>query len=149
VRAILQRVSSASVTVDHRVVGSIGPGFLILLGVAHTDKFAQIEWLIDKIVGLRVFPDSDGKMNLSLEDMGYAALVVSQFTLYADCRKGRRPSFVNAAAPGVAEPLYVQFCEELARKGVSVERGRFGAHMDVQLVNDGPVTILLDTPEGM
>ncbi len=146
-RAVLQRVSSASVVVDGSTIGAVGPGFLVLIGVAPSDTEVQIQWMVDKVVGLRVFSDDEGKMNLSLQDRGCAALVVSQFTLYADCRKGRRPSFLDAAPPHLAEPLYERFCEALADRGVNVQRGKFGAHMDVSLVNVGPVTIVLDSPE--
>jgi D-tyrosyl-tRNA(Tyr) deacylase len=144
---VVQRVASASVTVDGVVVGAVDAGFLVLLGVGPGDGEAEVRWLADKVANLRVFADDEGKMNRSLLDAGLGALVVSQFTLYGDCRKGRRPSFVGAAPPEVAEPLYERFCEALARAGVRrVERGRFGAHMDVALVNDGPVTLVLDTP---
>ena len=148
-RAVVQRVASASVTVDGVVVGAVDAGFLVLLGVGPGDGEAEVRWLADKVANLRVFADDDGKMNRSLLDAGLGALVVSQFTLYGDCRKGRRPSFVGAAPPEVAEPLYERFCEALAQAGVRrVERGRFGAHMDVALVNDGPVTLVIDTPAG-
>lgn len=146
-RAVVQRVSRASVTVDGTVVGQIGGGVLILLGVTHDDGPDQSAWLARKIAGLRIFPDADDKMNLSLLDAGLEALVVSQFTLYGDCRKGRRPSFAKAAHPSLAEPLYERFCADLSEAGVDVvERGIFGAMMDVELLNDGPVTLVLDTP---
>jgi D-tyrosyl-tRNA(Tyr) deacylase len=146
-RAVVQRVSRASVVVDGRIVGSIDGGLLVLLGVAPGDGPEAVRWLAEKIAGLRIFPDADGKMNLSLLDRGLGALVVSQFTLYGDVRKGKRPSFVGAAAPDVAEPVYEQFCEALRAAGVGrVERGVFRAHMDVTLVNDGPVTLVIDAP---
>jgi D-tyrosyl-tRNA(Tyr) deacylase len=147
-RAVVQRVSSASVTVEGERVGEIDRGLLVLLGVAPTDGPAQVAWLAGKVVHLRIFPDDEGKMNRSVVDVGGGVLVVSQFTLYGDVRKGKRPSFVGAAAPDLAEPLYERFCDAVAAEGVGrVGRGRFGAHMDVALVNDGPVTLILDTPE--
>ena len=140
-------MSRASVTVDGQVTGSIDGGVLILLGVTHEDGPKQSQWMANKIAGLRIFQDDEGKMNRSLLDDGLGALVVSQFTLYGDCRKGRRPSFVKAAHPDLAEPLYEQFCEDLAKVGIPrVERGIFGAMMDVELLNDGPVTLILDSP---
>lgn len=145
-RAVVQRVSSASVRVDGEIVGEIGRGLLVLLGVRVGDDEAEARWLADKIAGLRILDDADGKMNRSLLDDGLPALVVSQFTLYGDVRKGRRPSWIDAAPPEVAEPLYERFCSLLADAGVPVERGRFRAHMDVALTNDGPVTLILDTP---
>ncbi len=148
-RAVIQRVSKASVTVEEKIVGQIGQGFLILLGIAHSDSEAEAAFLARKIAGLRVFEDGDGKMNLSLSEIGGAVLAVSQFTLYADTRKGRRPSFVDAARPEQAEPLYRRFCELLLAEGVPVEKGIFQATMQVALVNDGPVTILMDTSEMM
>ncbi|GAC1424208.1 MAG: D-aminoacyl-tRNA deacylase [Ktedonobacteraceae bacterium] len=144
-RALLQRVSQASVTVGGQVVGQIGGGFLILLGIGQGDGEAQIKQLSDKIVHLRVFADEDGKMNRSLLDSGGQALVVSQFTLYADMHKGRRPSFIGAAAPTLADPLVERFKEAIAAHGIAVEGGMFGAHMHVELVNDGPVTLWLDS----
>lgn len=146
-RAILQRVQRASVTVEGERVGAVGSGLLVLLGVAPGDGDAEVRWLADKVANLRIHPDEEGHMNRSLLDLGQAALVVSQFTVYADCRRGRRPSFVGAAAPDVAEPLVVRFCEALRAVGVhDVQQGVFGAHMMVELVNDGPVTIVVDTP---
>ena len=146
-RAVLQRVSRASVTVDGEVVGAIDRGLLVLLGVAEGDGEGDVEWLADKVAGLRIFADDQGKMNLGLVDLGLGVLVVSQFTLLADTRKGKRPSFVKAAHPSVAEGLYERFCHAMAVRGARpVERGVFGAHMDVMLVNDGPVTIVIDTP---
>lgn len=144
-RAVIQRVSSASVTVGGEVVGRIGKGLLVLLGVSETDTQEDVVSLAQKVVGLRVFEDSDGKMNLSLQDVAGAMLVVSQFTLLGDCRKGRRPSFVAAARPEMANRLYEGFVAEVRGQGVPVETGRFQQHMDVALVNDGPVTLLLDS----
>ncbi len=143
---MLQRVTQAQVTVDGETVGQCGHGLLILLAVTHDDTEAQAAWLARKLASLRIFEDDDGRMNLSLIDRGGSALVVSQFTLYGDSRKGRRPSFVNSARPEHAEPLYERFCELLASQGPSVERGVFGATMAVSLVNDGPVTLIVDTP---
>ncbi len=144
-RAVLQRVSQASVIVDGAVVGSIGQGFLIFLGITDSDGEQEVHYLARKIAGLRLFEDDAGKMNLALKDVGGAALVVSQFTLYGDMRKGRRPSFTDAAAPGIAEPLYQSFCVHLANEGVAVAQGVFQAHMTVTIVNDGPVTLWLDS----
>lgn len=146
-RAVVQRVSSASVVVAGEVVGACGHGFLVLLGVAPTDTQAEAERLWNKIRNLRVFSDADGKMNLSLVDVGGEMLVVSQFTLHADCRRGNRPSFTGAARPELAIPLYEHFCQLAERDVKHVGRGVFGADMQVSLVNDGPVTILLDTDE--
>lgn len=144
-KALLQRVSEASVRVDGRVVGAIGPGLLILLGVEAGDGEAEAELLARKIAGLRIFADEAGKMNRSVREIGGKALVVSQFTLLADARKGNRPSFTAAAAPALAETLYETFCRRLEEQGVAVETGRFAARMAVGLVNDGPVTIWLDS----
>jgi D-tyrosyl-tRNA(Tyr) deacylase len=143
-RAVVQRVSQASVTVDGETVGRIGPGLMILLGVAHEDGPAEADWLARKITGLRVFEDREGKLNLSLLDVEGEALVVSQFTLYADTRKGRRPSFVAAAQPEVAAPLVERFANALREHGVGVESGVFGAHMLVEIHNDGPVTLIVE-----
>ncbi len=143
-RALLQRVSRASVTVDGRVTGRIGRGFVVLLGVTHADTRAEAEWVAAKIAGLRVFDDEAGKMNRALADVGGELLVVSQFTLYGDARKGRRPSFSDAAAPERAEPLVDYFVEQLRRAGFTVATGVFGAHMDVEIHNDGPVTLLVE-----
>lgn len=145
---MVQRVARASVTVDGEVTGAIEHGLLVLLGVAPTDGEREREWLANKLIGLRIFPDDAGKMNLSLADIGGGMLVVSQFTLYGDCRKGRRPSFVKAAHPSHAEPAYDAFCERVAALGVPVARGVFAADMKVELLNDGPVTLVIDTPEG-
>ena len=146
-RAVVQRVTSASVEVTGDVVGSCGKGFLILLGVSPTDTTAEAERLWNKIYRLRVFDDPEGKMNLSLADVGGEVLVVSQFTLFADARRGNRPSFTGAARPEIATPLYEHFCELAARDVAHVGRGVFGAEMQVSLVNDGPITIVLDTDE--
>lgn len=145
-RALVQRVSSASVRVEDTVAGEIGAGLLVLLGVGHGDGPAQVAWLAEKVVNLRVFPDDAGAMNRSLLDLGYSALVVSQFTLYGDTRRGRRPSFVDAAPPEEANLLYQQFCARLEGLGVPVARGVFRATMQVALVNEGPVTLMLETP---
>ncbi len=148
-RALIQRTKHSSVTVDGEVVGEIGPGLTVLLGVAPTDGPEQVAWLAKKAAHLRIFADEAGKMNLSLVDVGGGALVISQFTLYGDCRKGRRPSFVKAARPELAEPMYERFCDALAAEGVGeVARGVFGGDMKVALVNDGPVTLMIETPGG-
>ncbi len=146
-RALLQRVSHASVTVEGNVVGEIGQGLLVLLGVGQGDGEAQVKTLADKIVYLRIFGDEEGKMNRSLLDIGGAVLVVSQFTLYADMRRGRRPSFTNAAPPSIAEPLVERFKSAIAAYGLTVADGIFGAMMQVELCNDGPVTIWMDSEE--
>ena len=143
-RVLLQRVARAEVRVGERVTGSIGRGFVLLVGFTHSDSAAQIEWMADKIVGLRVFPDDEDKMNRSLTDVEGALLVVSQFTLYGDAVKGRRPSFIDAARPEQAVPLYEQFVASLRGKGIRTETGEFGASMQVELVNDGPVTLWLE-----
>ncbi len=145
-RAIIQRVRRAKVTVDDAVVGEIAAGWLVLLGVGPTDTQKAADWLADKVANLRAFSDADGKMNLSVQDVNGSVLVVSQFTLYGDCQKGRRPSFIGAAQPAVAEPLYEAFVTALKMLGVPVATGRFAADMQVELVNDGPVTFVLDTP---
>jgi D-tyrosyl-tRNA(Tyr) deacylase len=146
-RAVVQRVSEASVTVSGERVGEIGGGLLVLLGVAPDDGEEQLRWMAAKLANLRIFSDEQGKMNHSVLDLGLGMLVVSQFTLYGDCRKGRRPNFMGAAPGPVAEPLVDRFCTELARIGVAqVEQGRFGADMDVALHNDGPVTLVVDSP---
>ena len=146
-RACVQRVIEAKVTVDGAVTGQIGKGFVVLLGVGANDVEADATWLADKIVGLRVFEDEAGKMNRSLAEVAGAALVVSQFTLYGDCRRGRRPSFTGAAPPELAERLYETFVERVRRAGIEVATGRFREHMMVSLVNDGPVTLWIDTAE--
>ena len=146
-RAVIQRVKSASVTVDGEIVGDIGPGLLILLGVTHTDNDVDIEKFCRKIVELRIFPDDQKPMNRSVQDIGGELLIVSQFTLYAGCRKGRRPDFMEAAEPRMAEEIYEEVIENLSMYGLRLDTGQFGAHMDVSLVNDGPVTIILDSDE--
>ena len=143
-RIVLQRCKQASVTVEGKVVGEIGKGFMLLVGVTHDDTDEQIQYLADKIVNLRVFEDEEGKMNRSLLDVGGEILSVSQFTLYGDTARGRRPSFTSAAKPGFAEPMYEKFNEALRERGVTVETGVFGAMMDVSLINDGPVTLILE-----
>jgi D-tyrosyl-tRNA(Tyr) deacylase len=145
-RAVIQRVASARVVIGDEMAGAIERGLLVLLGVAPTDTPAEAMWLADKIVGLRIFNDADDKMNLSAQDVGGAVLVVSQLTLYGDCRKGRRPSFIGAASPEIAVPLYEDFVNALRAHGVPVATGRFGAMMRVELVNEGPVTLIVDTP---
>lgn len=147
-RAVIQRVTEASVVVDGVVVGSIQRGFLVLLGVAEDDSQEDVSWIAGKIAGMRVFEDSDGKMNLALADIAGTVLLVSQFTLYGDCRKGRRPSFLQAARPEKANSLYTSVAVELSSLGLRVETGKFQAHMDVRLLNDGPVTLLLDSRKG-
>ena len=144
-RAVIQRVKSASVTVENEVISSISQGFLILLGVVKEDTQADIDYIVKKIVGLRVFEDSDEKMNLSIQDIKGEIIVVSQFTLAGDARKGRRPSFSNAMAPEYANKMYMQVVEQIKSYGIPTGTGSFGAMMDVELVNDGPVTILLDS----
>lgn len=144
-RAVVQRVSRAQVRVDGEVVGAIGRGLLALVGAADDDGDADVAYLTDKIVNLRIFPDEAGQMNRALADVGGSLLIVSQFTLYGDARKGRRPSFVKAMAPGPAEALYEKLVRAARATGVPVETGRFRAMMEVELVNDGPVTILLDS----
>jgi len=146
-RALIQRVTQASVTVNDATVGAIGEGLVILLGVGENDGEAEAQQLADKIANLRVFGDDAGKFNRSLLDVGGAALVVSQFTLYADTRKGRRPSFVQAAHPDIAAPLVDRFCAMMRDLNIAVATGVFGAHMQVQLTNNGPVTISLDTDD--
>ena len=144
-RAVVQRVKSSSVAVDNDVIGKIGKGLLILLGVAKADTADNAEYLADKIVNLRIFKDENNKMNLSLLDTGGEMLVVSQFTLLGDCTKGRRPSFIHAAEPDRANELYEQFVEQVRRKGVNIETGQLRAMMDVSLVNDGPVTLIVES----
>lgn len=145
-RAVIQRVSKASVTVDGELTGQVAKGLLVLLGIEAADVTADLEWLAAKLVKLRIFPDADQNMNLSVQDVDGGILVVSQFTLHANTRKGTRPSFIKAARPEQAEPMYEQFCEVVATElGKPVQKGIFGAMMEVELVNDGPVTIIIDT----
>lgn len=144
-RAVIQRVKCATVQVDNSIIGSIDHGLLVLLGVHAVDTDRDVAWLADKTVNLRIFDDLDGKMNLSLLDIGGSLLVVSQFTLYGDCRKGRRPSWSQAGQPELAESLYTQFAAAVRRHGIPVQTGQFQAMMDVSLTNDGPVTLLLDS----
>jgi D-tyrosyl-tRNA(Tyr) deacylase len=143
-RIVLQRVSRASVSIGGRVAGAISTGYCILVGFTHGDTAAQVDWMAEKVAGLRLFSDPAGKMNLALKDTGGAILVVSQFTLYGDAAKGRRPSFIDAARPELAIPLYQRFLEALRGFEVTVESGEFGADMQVEILNDGPVTIVLD-----
>jgi D-aminoacyl-tRNA deacylase len=143
-KAVLQRVTEASVTVDNKIVGRIGAGWLILLGIAKGDDRTKAEWMAEKCVGLRAFNDEVGKMNRSIRDVNGSILVVSQFTLYGDCQKGRRPSFDSAASPEEANPLYEYFCHQLEWLGVHVDRGKFRADMKVRLLNDGPVTLIIE-----
>ncbi|HOD48890.1 MAG TPA: D-aminoacyl-tRNA deacylase [Candidatus Hydrogenedentes bacterium] len=144
-RAVIQRVSEALVTVDGRVTGQIGKGLLLLLGVGHEDTEDDARLMAEKVVGLRCFADAESKFNLSVVEVGGAILAISQFTLFGDCRKGRRPSFSDAARPEPATVLYEAVVQRLREKGLTVETGEFGAHMSVHLVNDGPVTLLIDT----
>jgi len=146
-KAVIQRVKSASVSVDDKIIGEIATGFLILLGVEQSDTQNDLNYLVKKTIGLRIFKDDNKNMNLSIKDVGGEALVVSQFTLCADTSRGRRPSFIKAANPEEAESMYQQFCEQLTMNNLSVQTGKFGAMMDVSLVNDGPVTIILDSRE--
>lgn len=143
-RAVVQRVKFARVVVDGAIVGEIGQGFLVLLGVTHNDSRDQAHWLAEKIAGLRIFNDDAGKMNRDLTDVGGGMLIVSQFTLYGDCRKGKRPSFIDAAPPEIAIPLYEQFINAVKALGIPVATGRFGADMQVELLNDGPVTLIVE-----
>ncbi|HEX5471486.1 MAG TPA: D-aminoacyl-tRNA deacylase [Lacipirellulaceae bacterium] len=144
-RACIQRVAEAHVKVDDLETGRIGPGLVVLLGVGHDDGEDEVRWLAEKIVGLRIFEDEAGKMNRSLAEVGGGMLVISQFTLYGDCRRGRRPSFTEAAPPELAERLYESFVRAVKQAGVDAATGRFRAHMQVSLVNDGPVTLWIDT----
>lgn len=144
-RAVIQRVASAGVSIAGEDVASIGRGMLVLLGVTHGDDETDVKAMVDKLTGLRIFDDEAGKMNLAIGDVDGEFLVVSQFTLYGDIRKGRRPSFTDAAPPEAAQRLYERVIEELQRRGFAVQSGRFGARMEVRLVNDGPVTLLFDT----
>lgn len=143
-RIVLQRVTRASVTIDGRTAGAVGRGFCLLVGFTHADTAAEVDWMADKVAGLRLFADAEGKMNLGLEEVGGGVLVISQFTLYGDAQKGRRPSFIAAARPETAIPLYERFLGQLRGRGLQVETGEFGAMMQVEIHNDGPVTLILD-----
>ena len=145
-RALVQRVRHARVVVDHRVTGAIGRGVLVLVGAAEEDAEADADWIARKVAELRIFPDEQGRMSRDLREAGGAALVVPQFTLYGDTRRGRRPDFTRAANPERAAPLVERVCAELGAAGVRVERGVFGAHMSVELLNDGPVTLMIESP---
>ena len=144
-KVVIQRVREAQVEVENKIVGSIGKGFLVLVGITHTDTEKEADYLANKLCKMRIFEDENGKMNLSLKDVGGELLIVSQFTLYADCAKGNRPSFIEAARPEQATPLYEYFCKKCEEQGIKVEKGVFGAHMEVSLLNDGPVTIVLES----
>jgi D-tyrosyl-tRNA(Tyr) deacylase len=144
-RAVVQRVSRANVVIAGETVGAIGTGLVVLLGVTHDDTSVQAQWLAEKVAGLRIFNDAEGKMNRDLLEVGGAMLIVSQFTLYGDCRKGKRPSFIDAAPPPMAIPLYESFINSVKALGIPVATGRFGADMKVELVNDGPVTLIVDS----
>ena len=143
-RVVLQRVSRASVSIDGGTVGAIGRGFCLLVGLTHDDADATVDWMAEKVAGLRLFPDAEGKMNLGLDEVGGGALVISQFTLYGDSAKGRRPSFIDAARPETAIPLYERFVGALRARGLEVATGEFGADMQVEIHNDGPVTLILE-----
>lgn len=143
-KLVIQRVKNAKVDVDRKTVGKIGKGFLVLIGITHTDTKQIADYLVKKLCNLRIFEDENEKMNLSLKDVGGELLIVSQFTLYADCTEGNRPSFVNAAKPDMANELYEYFCEECKNNGFNVQKGIFGADMKVSLLNDGPVTIIME-----
>lgn len=144
-RAVVQRVKEASCKVDGKTVGKIEKGILLFLGIGKGDEDKDLKYLVDKVLGLRIFSDDEGKMNLSLEDVEGEILIISQFTLYGDARKGKRPSFSNSSSPEIGEAYYKQFIEEVRSRGIKAETGVFGADMDIQLINDGPVTILLDS----
>ncbi|MCR8655750.1 D-aminoacyl-tRNA deacylase [Paenibacillus endoradicis] len=146
-RVVVQRSKAANVTIAGEQVGAIDKGLVLLVGITHEDTEQDLKWMADKLSGLRIFDDESGKMNLDITEAGGSILSVSQFTLYGDCRKGRRPSFMKAARPDHAEPMYHNFNELLRNKGIHVETGQFGAEMDVSLVNDGPITIIIDTEE--
>jgi D-tyrosyl-tRNA(Tyr) deacylase len=143
-RVVLQRVSRASVSIDGRVAGAIGRGFCLLVGLTHGDTDVTVDWMAEKVAGLRLFPDAEGKMNLGLDEVGGGVLVISQFTLYGDSAKGRRPSFIDAARPETAIPLYERFVAALRARGLEVATGEFGADMQVEIHNDGPVTLILE-----
>jgi D-tyrosyl-tRNA(Tyr) deacylase len=143
-RVVLQRVSKASVTIEGRIAGAIGRGFCLLVGLTHADTEATVDWMAEKVAGLRLFADADGRMNLGLREVGGAVLVISQFTLYGDVDRGRRPSFVDAARPEAAIPLYQRFVAALRAGGLEVATGEFGADMQVEIHNDGPVTLIVE-----
>jgi D-aminoacyl-tRNA deacylase len=143
-RVVLQRVARASVSIDGRAAGAIGRGFCLLVGLTHGDTDATVDWMAEKVTGLRLFPDAEGKMNLGLDEVGGGVLVISQFTLYGDAAKGRRPSFIAAARPETAIPLYQRFVGALRGRGLEVATGEFGADMQVEIHNDGPVTLILE-----
>lgn len=143
-KLVVQRVKNAHVDVEEKTVGKIKKGFMVLLGVTHSDTKQEADYLVKKLCNLRVFEDENGKMNLGLKDINGELLIISQFTLYADCTGGNRPSFIEAARPEIAEPLYQYFCDECEKNGIKVEKGIFGADMKVSLLNDGPVTIILE-----
>jgi len=145
-RSVVQRVTSSSVSTDGEVIGKIDSGLCVLLGVANDDTEKDAEWTVNKIIGLRIFEDQEGKMNKSLLDIGGSILLVSQFTLYGDCRKGRRPSFIGAAAPEVANSLYEKCCDLFRKMNVNLETGKFRSYMQVNIANDGPVTLIIDSP---
>ncbi len=145
-KAVIQRVSEARVTVNGQLIGEIGKGMVVLLAVGSFDGHSQVRWMADKLSNLRIFSDEHDRMNLSLLEIGADMLVVSQFTLYGDCRKGRRPSYSDAAPPDVAIMMYKMFCQLVREKGINVAEGSFGAHMQLELVNDGPVTLIVETP---
>lgn len=146
-KVVAQLAKEASVTVREEIIGKIGKGFMLLVGITHEDTEADLDYIVNKLIHLRVFEDADGKMNESLLQIGGEVLSISQFTLYADTRKGRRPSFTDAAKPDIAIKLYEQFNQKLIEAGIHVETGEFGAHMDVQLINEGPITIILDSAD--
>ncbi|PAF19591.1 D-aminoacyl-tRNA deacylase [Terribacillus saccharophilus] len=146
-KVVAQLSKEASVTVREEVIGKIGKGFMLLVGITHEDTEADLDYIVNKLIHLRVFEDDDGKMNESLLQIGGEILSISQFTLYADTRKGRRPSFTDAAKPDIAIKLYEQFNQKLTEAGIHVETGEFGAHMDIQLINEGPITIILDSAD--
>jgi D-tyrosyl-tRNA(Tyr) deacylase len=146
-RVVLQRVTRASVSVENKIIGKINKGLLILLGITHTDNEQDVKWIVNKISGLRIFSDENGKMNKSIEDVNGEILLVSQFTLYGDSKKGRRPSFIYAAKPDIAIPLYEKVIEAIKIKNINITTGIFGADMKVELLNDGPVTLIIDSPE--
>jgi D-aminoacyl-tRNA deacylase len=145
-RALVQRVRRASVKVEGETIGEIGHGLLCFIGIAPSDRAADLDWMTNKLLKLRIFEDDDGKMNRSIEDVQGGILAVSQFTLYGDARKGNRPSFIDAARPEIAEPLYNQFVEKLKQSSLNIQTGRFAAQMLVELVNDGPITLMLESP---